>query len=667
MAARPKVGPRAHDASRAVVLAVALLIVAAPPSSEGKPKPQACPDQRYAISGGLFGQPDVTIVVQGRRVSIEPICSPIRGRVKATRQGTKVVVHWKTCGAERRLRLRGRIDTACEQLVGTITARRRGRLSFVASRVVPVPTTLPGPPTTVPTTPTTTPSTAPAAPTPTSSTAPVATTTTSSTTAIPSTTVALTTTTTTLAGNVACDEASLRQAVATGGTIVLDCDATTIGVAGPPMIVPLGVAVSITTRGAAAVVLDGSSSLTRLFTVDGTLELDNLVIENFSTEGDLGEDGIAGSDGVDGGSGQPGPAGEPGGNGDPGGAGGLDVAPVGAGAGQVGRGGAILIDSGGLVRLTRTVLRGNEVFGGDGGDGGECNGPPSGIDCGDGGFAGDGGDGGDGEPAGAGGHGGDGGSGGIGSAGGPGGSGDGGAIYNAGTLEIADCTFESNQADGGLGGFASFGGDGDDGGFGGNGGTGDTTGGAGGAGGRGGDAGSGGPGGGGGAGRGGAIHNAAGASVTITRTVFMANTASGGDGGDGGDGGSFCGNGGDGGAPGDPSGTALGGNGGDGGNGANGGAAGDGGDAFGGAIYNAGTLSADASVVFSGNQVVGGRNAPDDPSCATGEGPCPGVSTGDGCFGGIEGAGGTPGVDGGDGVDGLPGTPATTSGPDVGP
>src|SRR5262249_44959986 len=154
------------------------------------------------------------------------------------------------------------------------------RLRFVASRVVPVPTTLPGPPTTVPTTPTTTSSTPPAAPTPTSSTAPVATTTTSSTTAIPSTTVAPPTTTTTPAGNVACDEASLRQAVAAGGTIVLDCDATTITVVGPPMIIPLGVAVSITTRGAVAVVLDGSSSSTRLFTVDGTLALDNLVIEN---------------------------------------------------------------------------------------------------------------------------------------------------------------------------------------------------------------------------------------------------------------------------------------------------------------------------------------------------------------------------------------------------
>ena len=457
----PELGPRVRSASSALAIAVALLAVAAPTASQRKPKLQACPDQRYAISGGLFGQTDVTIVVQGRWVSIEPICSPIRGRVRATRKGTKVVARWKTCGTERRLQLQGRVDTSCEELAGTITARRRGRLRFVASRVL-APTTLPGPPTTVPATPTTSSSTVPMRST------------TSSTTAMPSTTVTITTsttTTTTLAGNVACNEASLRQAVAAGGTIVLACDATTILVAGPSMVIPAGVAVSITTRGAGAVVLDGSRSVTRLFTVDGTLELDNLVIENFLIDGDLGEDGIAGSDGASGGSGQPGPAGEPGGPGGPGGAGGLDVAPVAAGAGGMGHGGAILIDSSGVVRLTRTVLRLNAAFGGDGGDGGECNGLPSGSDCGDGGL---GGDGGAGEPGGVGGPGG---AGGIGSAGGPGGSGEGGAIYNSGTLEIADCTFESNEANGGFGGFAAFGSDAGKGGVGGGGGTGDTTGG----------------------------------------------------------------------------------------------------------------------------------------------------------------------------------------------
>jgi hypothetical protein len=59
----PNARPRARRAPGAVAIAVALLAVAAPTSSQRRPKPQACPDQRYAISGGLFGQPDVTIVI----------------------------------------------------------------------------------------------------------------------------------------------------------------------------------------------------------------------------------------------------------------------------------------------------------------------------------------------------------------------------------------------------------------------------------------------------------------------------------------------------------------------------------------------------------------------------------------------------------------------------
>src|SRR5262245_52167748 len=125
------VGPHPRTPARgawgAIAIAVALLALAAPTSSQRRPRPQACPDQRYAIPGGLFEQPDATIAVQGRNVSIEPICSPIRGRVKATRRGTLVIARWKTCGTERRVMLRGRVDTACQQLTGTIRARRRGK------------------------------------------------------------------------------------------------------------------------------------------------------------------------------------------------------------------------------------------------------------------------------------------------------------------------------------------------------------------------------------------------------------------------------------------------------------------------------------------------------------------------------------------------------------
>jgi len=219
-------------------------------------------------------------------------------------------------------------------------------------------------------------------------------------------------------------------------------------------------------------------------TVGGTLELDNLVIEKFGTDGDLGEDGIDGSDGANGANGGPGGPGGAGGPGDPGGAGGVAAAPVAAGFGGPVRGSAILIDTGGLVRLTRVVLRLNAV---------------------------------------------------------------------------------------------------------------------------------------------------------------------GGDGGDGGDGGLFCGNGG---------------NAGGGGNGGAGGMAGDGGDALGGAIFNAGQLSPDATVAFANNQVIGGLNG--DADCLLGAGPCPGFGT-EGCTAGTEDAGGEPGVAGTSGADGLPGAPPTTSGADVGP
>src|SRR5262249_57950423 len=173
-----------------------------------------------------------------------------------------------------------------------------GRVRFVASQTRAVTTTLPGTATTLPAT---------------STTVPTSSTIITTTTVVGISMTTPSTTSTTLAGNVACDEASLRQAVAAGGTIVLDCDATTIPIAGVPMVIPAGVAVSITTRGAGAVVLDGSPGSTRLFTVGGTLELDNLKIENFSTDGELGDDGIAGSDGANGANGEIGGARAPGG------------------------------------------------------------------------------------------------------------------------------------------------------------------------------------------------------------------------------------------------------------------------------------------------------------------------------------------------------------------
>ncbi len=627
-----------------------MVAVAVPTSSQRRPKPAPCPDQGYVVSGGVFGAPDATLTVQGRMVSIDGVCPPIRGRVKATRKGTRVIAGWKACGEERRVRLRGRIDVECALFTGTIAARRRGRVSIVAAPPPPASGTTVAP---------------------TSTTAPPVSSSTSTTTpapGTPTTTVMTTSTSTTMPARVACDEQSLRQAVAVGGAIVLDCDAVTIPIAAA-LVVPAGVAASIASRGPGTVVLNGSGE-TRLFVVAGTLELADLVVEDFAAEGELGDDGVAAADGTDGLNGADGGPGENGTKGENGLAAGT---PETAGGGETARGGAILIASGGVVRLTRVVFRLNLVFGGYGGDGAFCNGPPDGFGCGDGGIGGDGGAGGAlaaGVPGsgGNGGVGGLGGAGASGSSGGRGGNGEGGAIYNAGTLEIADSTFDRNEAIGGFGGIAEFGRDGGAGGFGGDGGDADEAGGDGGAGGHGGDAGAGGQGGPAGHALGGAIHNAAGGALAITRTVFMENVATGGDGGDGGDSG-FCDNGGDGGVPGvardDPAGNGTGGAGGNGGAGGDGGAAGNGGDALGGAIYNAGTLMIDASVVFVGNDVVGGLSVPETPDCLGG-GPCPGLAD-VGCDGGLAGDGASDGDPGADGTEGAPGTPPTTGGPDVGP
>jgi hypothetical protein len=597
------------------------------------------------VVGGLFGQQDALITVHGRMVSIDGLCLPVRGRVKATRKGTRVIANWKTCGEQRRVRLRGRIDVACTRFTGTIAARGRGRTRIVA--VLPPPPS----PTTLPVT-TTTPTT-PAAPI----------------TSLPavSTTVAATTSTT-IAPGIECSEQSLRQAVAAGGSIVLGCGGVTIPITAV-LEIAAGASVSIAVRGPGLVTLSGSGT-TRLFTVNGTLELADLVVQSFAVVGALGDEGTAAADGIDG---EDRPGAGPGADGLTGQDAIAAGTPVAGHAGAGARGGAILIDAGGLVRLTRVVFRRNSALGGDGGDGGFCNGPPDELGCGDAGSGGAGGAGGAlpaGE-AGTGGSGGDGGNGGAGargSAGGPGGDGEGGAIYNAGTLEIADSTFDENEALGGFGGAGELGRDGGLGGAGGAGGDADETGGDGGAGGSGGSSGSGGQGALAGHGFGGAIHNAAGATLTVTRTMFSGNAAFGGDGGDGGDAG-FCNDGGAGGAPGtartDPAGDGLGGDGGQGGAGGDGGSTGNGGDAVGGAIYNAGALALDPSVTFTGNQVIGGLSAPEAPNCL-GAGPCPGVRD-TGCDGGVAGDGGIDGDVGADGVDGQTGVPAIASGPDVGP
>ncbi len=201
--------------------------------------------------------------------------------------------------------------------------------------------------------------------------------------------------------------------------------------------------------------------------------------------------------------------------------------------------------------------------------------------------------------------------GGLGGPGGPGQAGaapfvypllQGGAIHNEGTLTLIADRLTGNHTSGPSGG---EGGNGGAGGYGNCGGAGVSEGeagtgpgGNGGAGGRGGDPGSGGPG---GPGQGGAVYNAAGATLTVSETVFSGDDATGGAGGNAGAGGA----GGKGGCGGF-GGAAGGGSGADGADGANGGAGGPGSDGEGGAIYNAGTLTIENGTQFSSDSATGG-------------------------------------------------------------
>jgi hypothetical protein len=610
-------------------VALAVGIIGTVSAAQGRSKPERCPDQSYLVADEVLGRRDVTVVVAGRTIALEGLCAAKKGSVKATRKGTRLTVRWPKCGEERRVRMRGLIDPSCETLTARLSARKRGRSLVHAARKLP-PTTV-APTTTLPTT-----------------TAPLTTTTTAGTSV--TTTVAPPTTTTLPDG---CSESALRQAVAAGGEVVLDCGGRTIAVT-QPLDVPVMVAVLLRTPGTVPAVLDGGGA-TRLFTVSGALELENLVVQNFAAIAPQGASGTAPADGNDGEAGQNGSAGGKGAAGDDGDPGGASPAVAG-GSGSPGRGGAVVVASGGELRADRVVFRANRAIGGSGGPGGACNGPPTGHACGNGGMGGDGGAGG---TANTGGNGGAGGHGGnaavVASEGGAGGNGEGGAVYNAGEVWVSDCMFEDNEAIGGSGGSGDFGGSGGPGGAGGDGGSGTTKGGNGGAGGNGGSGGRGGDGGAGGAGLGGAIFNAPGGMVMVRRTVLGTNRAQGAPGGGGG-GGGFCGDAGDGGEPGTAAGSdGAGGQGGRGGDSGDGGNGGDGGDAFGGAIYSSGEPNVDGSVTFAGNAVLAG------PAGAAGGGA--GLSPDQPCLGGLDGEGLGHGDPGGPGTDGALGTAGSSGGP----
>jgi tRNA dimethylallyltransferase len=412
---------------------------------------------------------------------------------------------------------------------------------------------------------------------------------------------------------VGCSAKALAKAVARGGTIQIHCREINLAA---ELVIAAKDHVTIKGNGAELYFAGPVSASSRVFLVErgGQLTVSHAMIESRVTGG-LGREGKTPKNGADGGTSEPG---GPGGNAGP------------AGNGGVAEGGALLIAAGAKATLENVTMKGDTATGGTGGDGA---------------FGGQGGNGGDG-PDNSNGPGGGGGKGGGGGDGGDGGLGAGGCVYNAGTLTITHSALAYCEAAGG------YGGAGESGGLGGAGGTGgsessDTSSATGGRGGTGGAGGNGGLAGKGGAAEGGAIYNSG--RAVISHTTFTGDEAQGGYGGNAGYGGAG-GDGGGGGTGGDnASGSGgAGGRGGAAGNGGNGADGGLAGPAYGGAIFNAGSLTY-TKVTFSGTVAAGAVRGYGGGGGYGGDGTADEPAGGSGGDGG-SGQKGDPGM-GGDGGD----------------
>jgi hypothetical protein len=327
-----------------------------------------------------------------------------------------------------------------------------------------------------------------------------------------------------------------------------------------------------------------------------------LTLNGGLSEGSIlfGGAGGAGGGGGAGGAGGTGTFGttNPGGSGEDGSSGG------GGGTGGAAQGGAIYVAQGGTLNVNQgTVFEGDTAYsgqGGAGGGGGRGGGGGSGGSDGNGGM----------------GPGGSGGNGAIGGVGGKGGQAQGGAIYNAGTLNISSARFTGDRADGTS--QNANGGNGGNGGTGGTGGLGNSFG-------SGGNGTNGSTGGTGGDSQGGAIYNAG--TMTLGQVTFGADNSYPGDATVAGNGGS----GGVGGAGGCPDGCYGGSSYGTNGNGGNGG---NGGNARDASVYSTGTITGCATISDSTVQAGGG---------------------GSGAFGGYQPTNSTQGTTGANGQSGSTG------------
>src|SRR5262245_4107257 len=131
---RPRVAFQMTGVARTAV-AVALLGVALRPEAvqaKGCEGRFVTPAPVSLAKDGSSPEPEV-VVLDGRTVTIGGNCQA-RGGSKRTRQGWRIRVHWKRCGNMTKPRFAGSIDAACEQLTGTLHAKRQAPILIVAHK-----------------------------------------------------------------------------------------------------------------------------------------------------------------------------------------------------------------------------------------------------------------------------------------------------------------------------------------------------------------------------------------------------------------------------------------------------------------------------------------------------------------------------------------------------
>ncbi len=113
-----------------IVLSLALVLGFARTGRSRRPKPQPCPGGRYIVTGPPLVAGDssdqIEPVVIGPQISIGNACNPVRAKLKATRQGTTLVMAvWPSCvGLKGRVKLKGTLDTTCMDLNGKLIAKK---------------------------------------------------------------------------------------------------------------------------------------------------------------------------------------------------------------------------------------------------------------------------------------------------------------------------------------------------------------------------------------------------------------------------------------------------------------------------------------------------------------------------------------------------------------